>query len=367
MWSHCMVCSQDLGWNEDVEAFPVGKTQVFDPEHGRLWVVCMACRRWNLTPLEERWEALETLERLWESAVMKAKGNSLALGRLRSGMKVVRIGRDASALELAAWRWGQRSPFAGPSLSKALFANVLTVGAVAVTAAAPVPVLVGAGAAAYLGAVAWLGGRIRPAAAMDDAGSVTSVTRRELLRAGMSPRDDWLGWSIHIERKLIPTRTRSWFNIHGLPTITEPSGPSVRRWVEFTGGRAVALARRAFPLLNRRSLADWTVADALELVRDGGGPARYLTTAAAAKPRWVQFRHYPSAMRLSLEMALFQDEERRALDGEVKELEFAWREAEAIAAIADNLIPPPGWEEFRRRYRARGDAASDAGSESAVP
>jgi hypothetical protein len=55
----CLFCSSDLGANEAIEKFPVGRRLAFDPARGRLWVVCRACDRWNLTPLEERWEAIE--------------------------------------------------------------------------------------------------------------------------------------------------------------------------------------------------------------------------------------------------------------------------------------------------------------------
>jgi hypothetical protein len=37
-------------------------------------------------------------------------------------------------------------------------------------------------------------------------------------------------------------------------------------------------------------------------------------------------------------MAAHEDAERRAVEGELKELETAWRNAEEIAAIADNLL-----------------------------
>jgi hypothetical protein len=40
---------------------------------------------------------------------------------------------------------------------------------------------------------------------------------------------------------------------------------------------------------------------------------------------------------LALEMALHEEQERRALEGELVLLESAWREAETIAAIADRL------------------------------
>ncbi len=44
--------------------------------------------------------------------------------------------------------------------------------------------------------------------------------------------------------------------------------------------------------------------------------------------------------RLALEMALHAEAERRALEGELALLERAWREAEEIASIADDLTTP---------------------------
>jgi hypothetical protein len=37
-------------------------------------------------------------------------------------------------------------------------------------------------------------------------------------------------------------------------------------------------------------------------------------------------------------MALHEDTERRAMEGELADLERAWREAEEIASIADSLL-----------------------------
>ena len=39
-------------------------------------------------------------------------------------------------------------------------------------------------------------------------------------------------------------------------------------------------------------------------------------------------------------MALHEESERRAMQGELEELERAWREAEEIAGISDNLLVP---------------------------
>ena len=58
MYKNCIFCQRSLGSNEVVEPFPVGRRLAFDASKGRLWVVCRKCGRWNLTPLEERWEAV---------------------------------------------------------------------------------------------------------------------------------------------------------------------------------------------------------------------------------------------------------------------------------------------------------------------
>jgi hypothetical protein len=39
-------------------------------------------------------------------------------------------------------------------------------------------------------------------------------------------------------------------------------------------------------------------------------------------------------------MALHEEQERRAMEGELQLLEQAWREAEEIARIADNMFTP---------------------------
>jgi len=52
------------------------------------------------------------------------------------------------------------------------------------------------------------------------------------------------------------------------------------------------------------------------------------------------FLSLPVTTRLGLEMALQEEQERRALEGELAALMAAWREAEAIAQISDDLLLP---------------------------
>lgn len=56
-------------------------------------------------------------------------------------------------------------------------------------------------------------------------------------------------------------------------------------------------------------------------------------------------------MRLAFEMASHEESERRALDGELDRLEQDWKEAEEIAAIADNLFLPKSVTDWLDRHR----------------
>ena len=60
---------------------------------------------------------------------------------------------------------------------------------------------------------------------------------------------------------------------------------------------------------------------------------------------------YPGHMRLAFEMAAHEETERSALEGELQQLETDWREAEEIAAIADNLFLPKSVSDFMERHR----------------
>ncbi len=107
MYRHCLFCSSDLGSNEVLESFPVGRRLAFDAERGRLWVICRRCERWNLTPLEERWEAVERAEGLFRETPTRVSTEQIGLARLREGLELVRSGAPPRA-EFAAWRYGDQ-------------------------------------------------------------------------------------------------------------------------------------------------------------------------------------------------------------------------------------------------------------------
>src|SRR3954470_23520207 len=107
MYATCLFCNKSLGANETFETFPVGKRLAFDSGKGRLWVVCPSCERWNLSPLEERWEAIEQAERLYRDTRLRVATDNIGLAKLRDGATLVRIGQPLRP-EFAAWRYGDQ-------------------------------------------------------------------------------------------------------------------------------------------------------------------------------------------------------------------------------------------------------------------
>ena len=107
MFTTCLFCNKPLGSNEVIETFPVGRRLAFDAARGRLWVVCRKCERWNLTPLEERWEAVEDCERIFRATRVRVSTENIGLARHPEGLTLVRIGEPLRP-EFAAWRYGDQ-------------------------------------------------------------------------------------------------------------------------------------------------------------------------------------------------------------------------------------------------------------------
>jgi hypothetical protein len=116
------------------------------------------------------------------------------------------------------------------------------------------------------------------------------------------------------------------------------------------------------PKVNRYGGTKQTIAQAVNELEEQHGSEGYLdrlsrvaritTRPPMSRVRFGIMNDMPDAglfgltpvQRLAFEMALHEEAERRAMEGELAELEAAWREAEEIAAIADNLLIPAGVE-----------------------
>lgn len=347
MYSTCIFCHSALGANEAVEHFPVGRRLAFDAAKGRLWVVCRKCERWNLTPLEVRWEAIEECERLFRDTHTRYATSHIGLARVRDGTTLVRIG-DPQRPEIAAWRYGdqfrkRRWKYAGVAA-----ATAVGVGGAAVLGPA-------------LGLVSWTTALTgfnamaqmryhRTATRVPVGDKVVRLTGLALGSAQLRP-DDGQGFVVHFIHDTAGATLGERIK-HGFGAPQES--------VTLHGHDAVRAARVLLPRINRAGGRPSHVATAVAALERVRSVDEMFSDAARTPPeslpywkrpaeKWgprvegpfVLAASLPTPVRLALEMALHESDERRALEGELAELESRWREAEEIAAIADNLLVPP--------------------------
>jgi len=352
MYSACLFCTKPLGANETFETFPVGRRLAFDAAKGRLWVVCPHCERWNLSPLEERWEAIEQAERLYRDTRRRVATDNIGLAKLRDGTTLVRIGEPLRP-EFAAWRYGDQF---GRRRNRQLLivgAGVAAVGAVVAGGVyAGVSIASFGGMYGNIGQFLVRGNPNTVVATIPTAeGRLLQVRRRHLggTSLSMSPEGEL---ALDLRHKMDAVGPRRRFGRQDY----------VGGMTRFVGRDAERVAAIVVPKLNRFGGDKRGVADAVDEIERAGGPEGYLHRLTALTPAyanpWIagrsrrargSFRRQemksglfglPKAHRLALEMALHEEAERRALDGELAELERAWREAEEIAAISDTLLTP---------------------------
>ena len=344
MYSACIYCKRDLGRNEVIESFPVGRRLAFDPTKGRLWVVCKRCERWNLSPLEERWEAFEECERLFRTTRLRMSTDEIGLAKLKEGLELVRIGAPLRP-EFAAWRYGDQF---GRRRRRAMIwtgAGVVAVGAVV---AGGIALGVGAGFAPQ----------------------IPNLIINVPIRAKVKTRDG------RLLKFRLPDMQKTQF-------LMEPGSSE---WVlsvkhrkgkeTFEGKEAKRIAANLLPQLNLMSGSKEAIRNAVARIEEAGSPDRFLarTSTEIDPENWQRgygrplfpgkrgmVHKLPTPTRLALEMALHEEQEMRALMGELVELELAWREAEEIANIADNMFVPKGHQEFIERHGHPDSPRNDTG------
>ena len=126
MFTYCLVCHTPFPTNEELEHFPTSTRVAYDPERGRR-AVCRSCRRWSLAPIEDRWEALEELEKVvTDRSRLLSQTDNVAL--LRAGhLDVVRVGR-ANLTEEAWWRYGRELTERATNHKKLMFMGTAAAG-----------------------------------------------------------------------------------------------------------------------------------------------------------------------------------------------------------------------------------------------
>lgn len=329
MYSTCLFCNGDLGKNEVIEHFPIGRRLAYDASKGRLWVVCRHCERWNLTPLEERWEAIEECDRLFSDTRLRVSTDNIGLARLREGLELVRIG-SALRPEMAAWRYGDQF---GRRRRKHLLYTGIGVSAIAgIVIVGPVMGWVAGGGWGSWQIITnihnvYQARRVRARLMLPGYDAPVVIRKRQLERTALVRADGEWGLRINVGRKKSDVDA-----------------------VTLRGEPALKAAGKLLPAVNESGAKVKDVQSAVELIGEMPDPSRLFDRFAEFPTRTRVPRKYrntsgmlmglPTEVRLALEMAAHEEQERRALEGELAILEAAWREAEEVARIADDMFTP---------------------------
>jgi len=339
VYATCLFCNAGLGNNEVVESFPVGRRLAFDAANGRLWVVCRRCERWNLSPLEERWEAIEECERRFRDTRLRVSTDNIALARLREGLELVRVG-PALRPEFAAWRYGDQF---GRRRRRQLIRVGLGVGIVGGAVAGGIALGVSAGIGVGGGGW-WIWRGIYAGYRRIAYGSPEAVVARV-------PYDNGKQIVAIRRRQLGDVRVGSGGENSFLISIPTSGRAGV---VHLYGDEAQRAAGYVLPAINWAGAERREVQEAVELIEQSSrSPADFVRDVARRAGAGRRLQDLPNAARLALEMASHEESERRAMEGELALLEAAWKQAEEIAKIADNLLVPPTVDEFLERNRAK--------------
>jgi hypothetical protein len=342
VYRNCIFCSAAFGSNEALESFPVGRQLAFDAWKGRLWAVCPVCSRWNLAPIEERWESVEAAEKLFRDARLRVQSENVGMARLPDGTRLVRIG-SALPGEMAAWRYGRQlrrrrqryflAGAGGAAASLALYGGITAIG-------------MGFGtlmvAATFIESARQQRVIHRVSAAADSARTaVIRLWHLEGISMYAAPGSDEVEVHVRDAHRKRPNTLDGKIRRHSTDVLV------VR------GDEARSLLSRAMVHVNRSGADERRLDEATRILTEAGSADHVLRDAAfnlaalgsraGEKPSVIA-----PANALALEMALNEASERRALEGELVALEAAWREAEEIAAIADAL---PGGAALHRLIR----------------
>lgn len=292
----------------------------YDPEKGRLWEVCPRCSRWNLTPLEDRWESLQACERVvTERGRVLLSTSHLSMVDVGDG-ELIRVG-PAPRREFVDWRYGPRLPRAAPE--PGFWTRLL--------AGLPSPPVEGydpyRGIFGVVNRAPWM------ASPFMEAASALTYLFSQVPLAPVCPSCGrplaMRPWNFQHVRLLGSGRTQSVLATCAL-CETEVLVPLIQVRPSLRLG--LSLVTPPFLL---RAAAD----PAAREIEALGGPSFLLEELGASGPALGDL---DSRFRTGLIIALDEMAEAEALEAE-------WQQAEELAAIMDgDLTEIPGFEAFRR-------------------
>jgi hypothetical protein len=326
MYRTCAFCNAALRGDGGPSGLGVGRRVAFDEWRGRLWVVCPACARWNLTPLDDRLDRIEAVARAAREGRLVAASPQVALIHWH-GYELVRVGQPPR-VELAGWRYGERLKARARERAKVVVP--LTVAAVGLGIAANVAI------GGSFGFFIWNFGRVANWAYVGLLGN-RRVTLSEPLLC------EACGSVLQLRARHVQDGRLS-NEAHGDLALLLRCPSCGKEGALLTGADAAHALRRGLTFLNSGPAARRRAEAAAREVDRAGGPEALIRDASRGA---ATLRSLPPERRLALEIAV--DEL-----AEVTELERQWIEAEQIAGIADGMLSTtPELEDHLRRLKAR--------------
>lgn len=342
MYSTCLHCTRDLGRNDILEELPIGRRIAFDAAEGRLWVVCRSCAKWNLVPFDNRLEAIDACERVFRDTRKRFSTDQIGLARARDGMDLVRIGAPQLP-EFASWRYG--SQYRRRRRRTIVLAGVGAVATVSLLMGLKSLGLLWSGAASVttgwqVARIGWNGVRERRRrirTMLPDSKGGTSLKAVDLQSAHIDWSDGELQLALHS-----PAREHATVNFSGSDgrLLMRRVAGALNDVAGAPGHLSDAVAR-----LESRPVEHWLreiAGRGIVTKRDEGMFAVFKD--APPEQRWKEFSSQSFRLaalepgdRLAVEMWLSEEDEAKALAGELKLLERQWREADELAKIADSL------------------------------
>jgi hypothetical protein len=327
MFTRCMFCHTAFGAEGPVEHFPVGGRVAFDPARGRLWAICGSCRRWNLAPIEERWEALDELERLSrDHGRLLSQTANITL--IRAGpAELVRVGR-AGLTEEAWWRYGRELTARRSRYKRLKYIEIVA--------------MVAAG-------FYWGGEALNRISRWYDFGSTAWRGSLTCPKCG-EPLNEI---SFRNSRQLIvvPAADAGVALEMGCPRCRFGEQPGRHR---LDGLAAQHVLRRVLAWRHYAGASEARIREATGAIQ-AAGSAEHLSRSVAGGTLTIEKLDGKKnrTRSIALEIALNDEVERRLLEAELEELEARWREEEQLAAIVDGeLTPLPALERLRLSLRS---------------
>ena len=318
MLTTCLACHEPFPANETVEHFPVGRRVAYDPRRGRLWAICPSCARWTLAPFEERWEALEELERLTSDRA-RLLAETENIGLLAAGdIEVVRVGR-ANLREESWWRFGQELGIRRKRAKRAILKGKIV-------DAAMLLLFTGIPFWGLSSPERWLGRARRKHFGRE----IWTAPLTECVRCGHTL--ETLRFTDHGRIDIRPHPEAPFALSVGCLRCAADGAHAEALLI--SGVPAEHVLRRTLAYRNFAGGTERTVREAVGLVESYPGPEQLLRSVSEERVSVAQLTQKGA---FALEIALNTDVERRLLEMELAELEARWRLEEEIAAIADRL------------------------------